>query len=89
MGKLINNLITPFNEEGKVCFKTLKLLLDEASRNKNDALVLFSLCGEGTSLSILEKIEIILRNKASWTDEQQIKTYVESLVGCRVDIKKY
>ena len=58
MGKLINNLITPFNEEGKVCFKTLKLLLDEASRNKNDALVLFSLCGEGTSLSILEKIEI-------------------------------
>ena len=58
MGKLINNLITPFNEEGKVCFKTLKLLLDEASKNKNDALVLFSLCGEGTSLSILEKIEI-------------------------------
>lgn len=58
MGKLINNLITPFNEEGKVCFKTLKLLLDEASKNKNDVLVLFSLCGEGTSLSILEKIEI-------------------------------
>lgn len=58
MGKLINNLITPFNEEGKICFKTLKLLLDEAYFNKNDVLVLFSLCGEGTSLTINEKKEI-------------------------------
>ena len=38
---------------------------------------------------ILEKIKITLKNKASWTDEQQIKNYVESLVGCQVEIKKY
>ncbi len=58
MGKLINNLITPFDREGNICYKTLKLLLEEAEFNKNDALILFSLCGEGTSLSIKEKIDI-------------------------------
>ena len=58
MEKLINNLITPFDENGEVCYKTLKLLLEEAKENKNDALILFSLCGEGTSLSVEEKINI-------------------------------
>ena len=58
MGKLINNLITPFTEEGEVCYDVLKLLLLEAESNKNDGLILFSLCGEGTSLSLEEKIEI-------------------------------
>ena len=36
MGKLINNLITPFTEEGEVCYDVLKLLLLEAESNKND-----------------------------------------------------
>lgn len=58
MGRLINNLITPFTEEGEVCYDVLKLLLLEAESNKNDGLILFSLCGEGTSLSLEEKIEI-------------------------------
>lgn len=58
MGKLINNLITPFDENNKVCYKTLKLLLEEAESNKNDGLILFSLCGEGTSLTIEEKRNI-------------------------------
>lgn len=58
MGKLINNLITPFDSEGNVCYKTLKLLLKDAEVNKNDGLILFSLCGEGPSLSIKEKIYI-------------------------------
>lgn len=58
MGKLINNFITPFNENGEVCYKTIKSLLEEVNKNKNDGLILFSLCGEGTSLSIEEKINI-------------------------------
>lgn len=58
MGKLLNNLVTPFNEEGEVCFDTLKLLIKECEENKNDGIILFSLCGEGTSLSLEEKIKI-------------------------------
>ena len=43
MGKLINTLITPFDENGNVCFMTLKKLLVDLDENKNDAVILFSL----------------------------------------------
>ena len=39
MVKLFNNLITPFNEEGEVCFDTLKLLIKDCEDNKNDGLI--------------------------------------------------
>jgi len=66
-----------------------KAIISKFGFSEEDIAVKVIVNDENIEAVILEKTEIILRNKASWTDEQQIKTYVESLVGCRVDIKKY
>lgn len=37
---------------------------------------------------ILERITITLLGDATWTDEKQVKEYIEDLVGCNVIIRK-
>ena len=58
MEKLINALVTPFDDENKIDYKEVIKLLDLASNNCNDALVVGSTTGEGTLLDQDEKIEL-------------------------------
>ena len=37
---------------------------------------------------LLEEITVTLKNEATWTDEEQVRNYVEDLVGCSVQVKK-
>ena len=55
--KIINALITPFDEEGKIDYLEVDNLISLAKENCNDALVVCSTTGEGTLLTQDEKIE--------------------------------
>ena len=57
MKKILNALITPFDDNNHIDYQELDKLLALAKDNCNDALVVGSTTGEGTLLSQDEKIE--------------------------------
>ena len=57
MKKIVNALITPFDDNNHIDYQELDKLLALAKDNCNDALVVGSTTGEGTLLSQDEKIE--------------------------------
>lgn len=55
--KIINALVTPFDENNQIDYHELDRLLGLAKENCNEALVVCSTTGEGTLLTLEEKIE--------------------------------
>lgn len=56
MRKLINALVTPFDDENRIDYREIDRLISAAEENCNDALVVGSTTGEGTLLTLDEKI---------------------------------
>ena len=52
IGQVINALVTPFNENGEIDYEEVRRLLQIGKENCNDAFVVGSTTGEGTSLSL-------------------------------------
>ncbi|MGN1295114.1 MAG: dihydrodipicolinate synthase family protein [Bacilli bacterium] len=67
IGQVINALVTPFDENGEIDYDEVKNLLSLGNENCNDAFVIGSTTGEGTSLSLKEKrdLYIFCRNNTS------------------------
>ena len=59
-GQVINAMVTPFNSHDEIDYEEVKKLLEMAKENQNDALVIGSTTGEGSSLSMREKKELYL-----------------------------
>ncbi|AYN24413.1 4-hydroxy-tetrahydrodipicolinate synthase [Buchnera aphidicola] len=53
-------LITPMNEEGKICHSSLKRLIDYHVLNKTNAIVSIGTTGESATLSQEEHIEVVM-----------------------------
>ena len=65
-----------------------KAIIAKYGFDESDINIAVCLNDKNIEAIILEKIEIYLKNKATWTDELIIKDYVEGLVGCQVEIIK-
>ena len=57
--KLINELVTPFNNKQEIDIEMFNKLIDISLQNKNDYQLLFSNIGDGLLLSLEEKIALI------------------------------
>ena len=60
IGQVINALVTPFNENGEIDYEEVRRLLQIGKENCNDAFVVGSTTGEGTSLSLEEKRKLYI-----------------------------
>ena len=60
IGRVINALVTPFNENGEIDYEEVRRLLQIGTENCNDAFVVGSTTGEGTSLSLEEKRKLYI-----------------------------
>ena len=60
IGQVINALVTPFDENGEIDYEEVKNLIVLGEENCNDAFVVGSTTGEGTSLSLKEKRELYI-----------------------------
>lgn len=57
-GKVINALVTPFDEQQQIDYACVDLLIKQAEEVGNDSLVIGSTTGEGASLSLNERLEL-------------------------------
>ena len=51
-------LVTPFSEDGKIDFESLRKLIEYQIESKVDALVISGTTGEGSTLTVSEKLEL-------------------------------
>ena len=57
-GTIISAMPTPFLEDGSIDYVTIKDFIEYLIENKSDAIVVGGSTGEGSSLSLEEKIEL-------------------------------
>lgn len=64
-GKIITALVTPFDENNNIDYESLKKLLDHIVKTKTDSIVVAGTTGEGSTLTINEKINLFNFVKAN------------------------
>lgn len=51
-------IVTPFDKDGKIDFKKFKELIDFQIKNKTDAIIVCGTTGEGSTLSVQERLDL-------------------------------
>ena len=72
----------------KVCEKIKDMVIEKFGFDENEVFVSLELENENPEKIIIKKINIILTHKASWSDTDKVKDYVENLVGVSVYVTK-
>ena len=66
----------------------VKSIVNKYGFDKNDVTVSFDLNTENIELVEITKINVTLKNKASWSDTEPIRQYIEDLVGVQTVVKR-
>ena len=63
-----------------------KSIINKFNLNEQDADVRVFITDKSKEVIYIDYVEIILKNGATWTDDNKIKEYIEDLSGCKVKI---
>ena len=63
-----------------------KSIINKFNLNEQDVDVRVFISDKSKEVIYIDYVEIILKNGATWTDDNKIKEYIEDLSGCKVKI---
>ena len=63
-----------------------KSVINKFNLNEQDVDVRVFISDKSKEVIYIDYVEIILKNGATWTDDNKIKEYIEDLSGCKVKI---
>ena len=63
-----------------------KSIINKFNLNEQDVDVRVFITDKSKEVIYIDYVEIILKNGATWTDDNKIKEYIEDLSGCKVKI---
>jgi predicted phosphodiesterase len=72
----------------KICEKIKSQIIEKFGFEENDVYVSLDLSEENQQNIKINKINIILTHKASWSDTDKVSDYIKNLVGCDVYVTK-
>lgn len=82
-----NELIVSSTEKS-VCDGIKELILTKFGFDENDVYVSLE-CDKSNISSIkIKAVNITLTNKASWSDTDAVKDYLDKMIGCKINVKR-
>ena len=72
----------------QICQGIKNAVISKFNLSENHVTVKITINDENIDALILKEIIIVLSDSATWSDEIEIKKYVENLIGSKVTIKK-
>ncbi|MBQ8545907.1 MAG: stage III sporulation protein AF [Clostridia bacterium] len=82
-----NSLIINTGKE-KVCEGVKEIIKDRYGFDDNEVIVDLELDETNIQAIKIEKINIILTGKASWSDVNTVEEYIKDMVGCDISVKR-
>lgn len=82
-----NTIIVNTSKE-KVCEGIKETIISKFSLEKTDVYVSLELNSDDITSIEITKVNVILTNKASWSDTDKIKSFLSELLSCPIDVTR-
>ncbi|MGM9645983.1 MAG: stage III sporulation protein AF [Eubacteriales bacterium] len=74
--------------EKSICDKIKNMLISKYNFEDTDVYVSLETEESNEKIITIKKVVVTLTNKASWSDADRIKSYLENMIGCDVSVSK-